>query len=384
MAAESAVRPPATWTWWREASGAVGDVGVLVPIAVTLVVSNGLSTTAVLLPAGLAYLMVAAVYRVPVAVQPLKAFGAVAIATGAGSDVIAAGALLMGATFVVLGATGWLDRLARVFPRPVIRGVQLAVGLTFVVIAWRLVTDPPRAFTEQPPAAVVGVVALVLVAGMLLVRRTAVLVVVVGAIAVAVALGGWSSGGWGPSGLELPTLDRAAFATAAVLLVVPQLPLTFTNSCLAPVDAAQAYFGKRAATVTASRLALTLGATNLLVGAIGGMPVCHGAGGMSAHHAAGARTWRAPALIGGTLVVASLVVGAGLTGVLTAFPLPVLAALLAVAGVAHIRLLRDLKGWREWVLAVVVGVAGVAVNLALAVVAGLFGYALLRRFDRDA
>ena len=57
--------------WWREASGAVADLGVLVPIAVTLVVANHLSATAVLLPAAVGYLVVAAVYRLPVAVQPL-------------------------------------------------------------------------------------------------------------------------------------------------------------------------------------------------------------------------------------------------------------------------------------------------------------------------
>src|SRR5665647_2557958 len=59
------------WTWWREASGSVADLGVLVPLAVVLVVGNGLSATAVLLPAGLTYLLVARVYRVPVADRPL-------------------------------------------------------------------------------------------------------------------------------------------------------------------------------------------------------------------------------------------------------------------------------------------------------------------------
>ena len=99
-----------TTSWWREASGSVADLGVLVPIAIALIVSNGLSTTAVLLPAGLLYLVVAWTYRAPVAVQPLKAFGAAAIAAGAGADVIAAGSLIMGVVFLALGASGLLDR----------------------------------------------------------------------------------------------------------------------------------------------------------------------------------------------------------------------------------------------------------------------------------
>lgn len=370
-----------TTGWWREASGAVADLGVLVPVAVALVVVNGLSPTAVLLPAGLAYLLVAAVYRLPVAVQPLKAFGAVAIAVGAGADVVAAGALLMGAVFVVLGLTGWLDRAARAFPAAVVRGVQLAVALTFARIAWGLVASPPAAFVRQPP---VWVVAALAVAGVVLLvwrAHLALVVVAVGVVA-AVALAGPGGAALGPTSLAAPGLDAAAFATAFTLLVVPQLPLTFANSCLAPADAARAYFGWRGATVTPSRLALTLGGTNLLVGAVGGMPVCHGAGGMSAHHAAGARTWRAPLLVGAGLVVVAVVAGRGLADVLVAFPLPVLAALLVVAGVAHARLLADVRDRASWAVVVLVAGTGFVWNLAVGLVAGLALHLLLRAVSR--
>ena len=43
----------------REVAGALADLGVLVPIAVVLIVSNGLSATAALLPAALLYLVAA-------------------------------------------------------------------------------------------------------------------------------------------------------------------------------------------------------------------------------------------------------------------------------------------------------------------------------------
>jgi len=78
----------------RELAGALADIGVLVPIAVALIVGNSLSATAVLLPAGLLYVTAGFVYGLPIPVQPLKAFGA-----------IAAGALLM--------AVLTLGRLAR-------------------------------------------------------------------------------------------------------------------------------------------------------------------------------------------------------------------------------------------------------------------------------
>ena len=132
-----------------ELAGAVGDLGVLVPIAVALIVKNGLTPTAVLLPAGLLYVVAGLVYRLPVPVQPLKAFGAIAIAHGFGADDIAAGALLMGMIFVVLGASGLLDWVAKVFPQPIIRGIQLSVGLLFCQLAWKLVSATPKAFTDH-------------------------------------------------------------------------------------------------------------------------------------------------------------------------------------------------------------------------------------------
>jgi SulP family sulfate permease len=92
----------------RELAGAVADLGVLVPIAVTLIVANGLSPTAVLLPAALLYLVNAAVYGLPLPAQPLKAFGAIAIAEGLGADEIAAGAILLFSWWpAVSGCSTW-------------------------------------------------------------------------------------------------------------------------------------------------------------------------------------------------------------------------------------------------------------------------------------
>jgi SulP family sulfate permease len=354
----------------RELAGAVADVGVLVPIAVALIVSNGLSATAVLLPAGLLYLAAAAVYRLPVPVQPLKAFGAIAIAKGLGSDEIAAGALLMGVIFIVLGRLGVLDLVARGFPRALIRGVQLTVGLLFLKIAWGLVTDPPKSFQEHAIGQEWALALLVLVAAFGL-RRWPITLALVGTGAVIMVVLAGDEAAFGPSAISLPHLDGAVFWTAFTVLVIPQVPLSFANSCLATADAARVYFGKAAERVRPGRLATTFGSANLLAGAISGMPVCHGAGGMTAHYAFGARTAAAPAAMGVLLLTLALGLGAGLAGLLTAFPLPILAGVLACAGVLHIALLRDLSRARDWAVALLVGIVGFELNLTVGLALGL-------------
>jgi sulfate permease, SulP family len=356
----------------RELAGAVADVGVLVPIAVALIVGNGLSPTAVLLPPALLLLVNAFVYRLPLPAQPLKAFGAIAIAQGLGSDEIAAGALLIGALFLVAGRLGLLDRAARAFPRPLIRGVQLTVGLLFLEIAWGLVANHPHAFAAH---AIEASWALPLAAGTLVFLlafrgQGAALALVGGGALVAVVLAA-DDASVGPSSLALPSLDTETLALALTVLVLPQAPLSFANSILAPADAARVYFGTRGERVRPRGLALTYGVANLFAGGISGMPVCHGAGGLTAHVSFGARTGGAPLVMGSVLLVLAVGFGSGLGALLAAFPLPILAALLAAAGILHIGLLRDLAGARAWILALTVGSVGFGANLALALLVGL-------------
>lgn len=355
-----------------EVAGAVADLGVLVPIAVALIVKNGLTPTAVLLPAGLLYVVAGFLYRVPVPVQPLKAFGVIAIAKGLGSSEIAAGALLVGGVFLVLGVSGCLDWVASIFPHPIIRGVQLSVGLIFCRLAWSLTTSPPIEFTDHSRATwwlLGGAVVVSAVAFLLRRRNISLLLVALAALGIAFDCRGPFL--FGPSPIYIPVLSLSAFSTAAVALVLPQLPLTFANACLATADVARTYFGPAGERVRPGRLALTLGLTNLVAGGISGMPVCHGAGGMTAHRSFGARTGGAPIMLGTVLLVLALAVGASLATVLASFPLPILAGLLAVSGLLHTALLKDLRHPYHWALAIGVGVTGFFSNLAIALVAAL-------------
>ena len=92
-------------------------------------------------------------------------------------------------------------------------------------------------------------------------------------------------------------------------------------------------------------------------------------------------------MIGGALVFLAVVFGAGMAVLLSAFPLPILAGMLAAAGLLHIGLLRDLEGGRAWTLALVVGLIGFFFNLAIGLAIGLalwwvpIGVARLRARD---
>jgi MFS superfamily sulfate permease-like transporter len=217
----------------------------------------------------------------------------------------------------------------------------------------------------------------VITAALLLRRRKITLFFVVLAM-VAMVLTFHGSVTFGPSAVHLPHLSWTAFTAAAVALVLPQVPLSFANSCLATADVARTYFGDAARRVRPGRLAITLGLANLFAGGISGMPVCHGAGGMTAHRSFGARSGGAPIMLGSILIALALGVGATLTAALSGFPVPILAGLLTVAGLLHIALLKDLRHPANWAVALAVGIVGFLSNLAIALVGGLVIWWLVR------
>jgi MFS superfamily sulfate permease-like transporter len=270
-----------------------------------------------------------------------------------------------------------------VFPQPIIRGIQLSVGLLFCELAWKLVSTTPKAFADHRHSVwwLGGITALVIAVALLLRGRQITLVFLAIAV-VAMVLAFHGSLRFGPSAVHIPHLSWAAFSAAAVALVLPQFPLSFANSCLATADTARAYFGDASRRVRPGRLAITIGLANLFAGTISGMPVCHGAGGMTAHRSFGARSGGAPIMLGSALIAVALGIGAMLTAALAGFPVPILAGLLTVAGVLHIMLLKDLRGPWHWALAVAVGITGFLSNLAVALVGALALWWVVRWIQR--
>lgn len=328
-----------------EVTGALGDLGTFVPLAIGLIVTCGLSTSTVLIGAGAMYALVAVVYQIPIPMQPMKAVTAIALANQLSPNVIATAALILGLCLLVLGRTGVLDQVAPLIPRWLVRGVQVAVGLALARVAITLIGDPPPGF-DQPSPMLWTVPAAIAVLAICSWRPTMILTIL-GVGVAAVILTTPDFNGFGPSPFTLPSIRGTSLLDALTLLVLPQLPLSITSSCVATSDAAHTYYGPRAHRATPSRLATTIGIGNLMSAGIGAIPMCHGSGGVSAHHAFGARTWRAPAIIGAAMIFVGATLGPNLVGWAGAFPTPILAGLIGVVAIVHITLLRGLTRYEK-------------------------------------
>ena len=297
----------------REASGALGDMGTLLPLMLGAVAVGGLSAQPVLAGFAVFYAATAVVYRLPVPVQPMKAIAALLLVGAATPASVALAGTIIGGVLILLALTGWAARLARLVPQSVLSGLQLGLGIALGIVALRLMESAPLA----------GVLGLACLAALLWAGLPAALIFLAAALPVGIALD--------LPGIALAAPGDHALVSTVQQLVLPQLSLTLTNAILLTALVAKDCWGEAARHVTPKKLALTSGVANLVLAPLGALPMCHGAGGVTAHHRFGARTAAAPLMLAAALLALAIIPGA--PDLLARIPAAALGALLMIAAV---------------------------------------------------
>ena len=317
----------------NELAGAFGDLGTLIPFVAAYVSVLKMDPVGILLAFGSALVVAGWVYRTPFPVQPMKAIGAAAISQSGqvtvltGSTVMAAG-VVTGLIWLLLGATGLARRLARWVPKPALLGVVMGLGFSFMLEGIRLMAQNPW----------IGAALLALTLFLLARPRFPAMVLLL-AIGVAIALYEQPNLAGELAAIHLsprlpafawPTLDWHDLWIGTIFLALPQLPLTFGNALISISEENNRLFPDRP--VTERRVALSTGVMNLWSSAIGGIPMCHGAGGMAGHVRFGARTGGASILLGTLLLAVGLLLGDSVALLFHLFPPAVLGVILFLAG----------------------------------------------------
>lgn len=362
----------------NELAGAFGDIGTDLPLIIGMILAAGLDSASVLVMFGLMQVFTAVSYGMPMAVQPLKAVAVIVISQRIAPEILYGGGLSIGIAMLLLTVTGGIDWLARVVPRAVVRGLQLGLGMQLALLALRdyVQRDGARGY-------VLAAVAFVIVIALLGNRRFPPALFVIGlGIIYAIVFNLDARQIAAGADLSLPTVQRLSMSDVAsgfILLAIPQIPLSLGNSVLATRQIAEDLFPERR--ITVRKLGITYAAMNLVNPWLGGVPTCHGSGGLAGHYTFGART-------GGSLVIYGsiyLVIGLFFAGVfqqtVQVFPLPMLGVLLLFEGLALMSLVRG-EAPSRWEFFVVLVVGLIAVGLpygyAVALVVGTTLYYFFR------
>jgi hypothetical protein len=355
----------------REAAGALGDLGTFVPIAVGMVQLVGLDAGAVLVFAGIANIFTGFAFGIPMAVQPMKAICAVAISGHMTASQTNVAGLCTAACILLLGAFGLVRRMAQIVPDSVLRALQAAVAAQLI---WSGIGFALARFLPGAGGSFLGPQGLLVVAGALLVTvllRRRLEWVALGLLVLGLVGAGLSESALlhasGMSFWQPRWALRDSSGLAGIWLgALPQLPLTFLNSVLAVSALAGQLFPESRTRTTPARVAVSVGLMNFLACPFGGMPLCHGSGGLAGQYRLGARTRLSVILLGAAKLALGLCFAGLALAWMRAFPKPILGIFLLLAGFSLAQASRFWKTRESLVVAAaMVGVLA-ATNLLIA------------------
>ena len=376
-----------------EFAGSLGDLGVVLPLSIGMILVNGLDPSGLFLSVGLFYIFAGLYFGITTPVEPMKVIGAYAIATAMSPQQIMASGVLMGACLLVIGATGAIALIGKFTPKAVIRGVQLstgtllmAEGIKFMIGKTKLQVlhqmAEPYLTVQQlgpiPVGLVIGIIGAALTLLLLDNKRVPAGLMIVGTgILIGLLMGTRQGLEDIRPGLYLPRIlplgfpEGPDFTFALLALVLPQMPMTIGNAVIAEMDLSINYFGTAARRVTGKALCVSMALGNFLSALLGGMPLCHGAGGLAAHYRFGARSAGSNLIIGAIFILLTLLLGNRILALFNLIPMAILGVLLLFAGSQLALTVSDIRERKD--LFVVVAILGItlASNLAAGFIVGI-------------
>jgi MFS superfamily sulfate permease-like transporter len=154
-----------------------------------------------------------------------------------------------------------------------------------------------------------------------------------------------------------------------------QVPLTATNAVISTSSLIKRYWSDE--NVSVRTLSLSHGIMNSTAPFLGGMPMCHGAGGLAGQYYYGARTAGAN-LIEGTLeILMGLFLAASIAGVFVAFPQAIIGAMMFMVGIELVKFAKDVEMGVEMLALVATVAVSLLANMALGYLGGLAVYWLI-------
>ena len=356
----------------NELAGAFGDLGTFIPFVAAYITINKMDPLGILVAFGVFKIFVGQYFKTPFPVQPMKAIGGMAIAhpESISHGMIWGSGIFTAVFWLIMGLTGAVSWLHRITSKPIIRGIMLGLGLSFVVEGVKMMGGQPIA----------AVIALALTFFLLSHEKIPTMLILL-------------SFGFGVAVVSDPSLVSEIFQISArfrlpevsftrvswqdliagsLILGLPQAPLTLGNAIIGTAEENNHLFPDRPTKV--KTIAVDHGVMNIISTAIGGIPLCHGAGGMAGHVRFGARTGGALVILGIIVLVLGLFFSDSVAMIFKFFPPSILGVILFFTGLELASMVRDIGSKRSDVYIMLVTAGFAMWNMGVAYLAGLVLY----------
>jgi MFS superfamily sulfate permease-like transporter len=354
----------------RELAGSMGDFGTLFPLAIGYFAVNGMNPAGLLVMMGLANIVTGIIYRLPMPIEPMKVMAVVAISQKWSPSLIHATGFGTGIIWLLLGFTGLIQKIARLTPRSVVRGIQLALGVMLAIQGFKMVAT----------GWILGAISILIVV-FLKNNKYAPAAIVLMLLGIAIIGFRKELGDALQIRFTLPpiTIFQPVEIWQGMLLAgFAQIALTATNAVIATSALISQYFPEKP--VSEKKLALNMGVMNVVVPFFGGMPMCHGAGGLAGQYYFGARTGGTNIIEGAIEIALGLFVAGSIGTLFTMFPQSIIGAMLLLVGVELTRFVRDIKR-NELIIMVLTAGISLLTNMAVGFVLAMAVYHAFRKWQ---
>ncbi|MFX0187912.1 MAG: putative sulfate/molybdate transporter [Candidatus Hodarchaeota archaeon] len=356
----------------REFSGSLGDWGVLIPFVIGYIAIVGLNPAGIFICLGITNIILGIKYNLPLPVQPQKIIGTVAISQKWSPNLVISTGFGTGIIWAILGFSKKLNKIVKRIPVIAVRGIQLGLALILGWAAIIMINDN----------LILGFICILIILLSIKIRKvpSAIILTFIGIFIlfytgivyisdIAVKLPQFE--------FQIPTLDNILIGM--LVAGIAQLFLTLTNVMIATLALVKDLFPEKEKIIDANSLALNMGIMNLINPFIGGMPLCHGSGGLAAQYAFGART-------GGSMIfegILEIILGLFFTELLfllfNQFPKAILGAMLIYVSLLLGRVAFKDFNLKAFPIILISAIICFVLNIVLGFLIGLILYFIFRK-----
>ena len=356
----------------REFGGAFGDWGTLVPFIIGYVLIVGLNPAGIFLCLGTTNIILGIKYNLPLPVQPQKTIGAVALSQAWTPSLVISTGFGTGIIWTLLGLSKKLNKIVENVPTTAVRGIQLGLGL---ILGWAAVL----LFADNIILGIIaGAIILLLIKNKII--PSAIILMFMGFFLI------FHTGAVKSSDIisQLPSFtfyipNWQDLILGMILAGIAQLFLTLTNVMIATVTLAKDLFPEKEDAIDANSLALNMGAMNLINPFLGGIPLCHGSGGLAAQYAFGARTGGSMIFEGVLEIILGLFFSHLLFVLFTTFPKAILGAMLLYTAFLLGRMAFREFNLRAMPIIIISALLCFIINITVGFIVGLGLYLLFKK-----
>jgi len=310
-----------------EFSGGLGDLPTFLVFLIPLAIYNNINPAPTLILSGIFNIINGLIFKLPIPIEPMKAVAAISIKNNYDYNIIYLSGVIIGIIFLILSFNGIIDKITKFTPQPVVKGIQIALGIIFIELGLKLIN-------KNPFLALNYIIIIILILVIIISRKRefpiAFTLIFFGFVyTLLVNDNKLSVNIYKP---EIINFNYSAdLIKKSFVLSLIQLSLSISNSVIATYFLLKDYFPKNE--ITPKKIAYSLFYMNTISCFFGSIPLCHGAGGISAQYNFGARTGKSIIILGILKLFFGLFLSGYIISIFNKFPSFILSSMLIYNGI---------------------------------------------------